>query len=265
MRSLAACLFWLVVFPGGVLPAQQEPAPTHVLITVTEPTGMGVAHARVRVVPAPDHASGKTETDSEGNLSLDLKPGGYALFVTCAGFASVATHIEVRPGETQTIPVALQIAPTSPPVKVLPPSEKDSLLVSAYPYHDDVWLKPADFQALRHTTLMVRDAHSNAEETYSGVPLADLLAKYGAPLGKELRGIALASYIIATGSDGYQAVFSLAEVDPSFHPGDVIVADSLNGRPLDAKAGPFKLVVSEDKRPARSVRNLISLQLKSAP
>ena len=46
--------------------------------------------------------------------------------------------------------------------------------------------------------------------------------------------------------------------------GEVIVADTMNGQPLDAKSGPFKLVVTEDKRPARWVRNLVSIELKSA-
>lgn len=32
----------------------------------------------------------------------------------------------------------------------------------------------------------------------------------------------------------------------------------------DANSGPFKLIVTEDKRPARSVRNLVSLVLRSA-
>jgi hypothetical protein len=36
----------------------------------------------------------------------------------------------------------------------------------------------------------------------------------------------------------------------------------MDGKPLDAHSGPFKLVVSEDKRPARSVRNLVSIELK---
>jgi hypothetical protein len=70
---------------------------------------------------------------------------------------------------------------------------------------------------------------------------------------------------VATGSDGYKAVLALGEVDPSFHPGEVLVADTMDGKPLDAHSGPFKLVVTEDKRPARSVRNLASIELKSVP
>jgi hypothetical protein len=265
MRYVTGSLFCLALLRALMLAAWQAPASTSVLINVTEPTGMGVADAHIRVVPAPDHTPAKMDTDSKGRLLLDLKPGGYALFVSCPGFASVATHIEIHgSGVTQISPVALQIAPSSPPVKVLPPSEENSLLISAYPYHEDFLVKPGDFKSLPHTTLTIHNGHSNRDESYSGVLLVQLLAKAGAPLGKELRGIALSSYLVATGSDGYQVVLSLAEVDPAFHPGTVLVADSLNGQPLDAKSGPYKLVVSEDKRPARCVRNLTTLEIKSA-
>jgi hypothetical protein len=122
----------------------------------------------------------------------------------------------------------------------------------------------SDFKSIPHKTVNFHNAHTNTDETYSGVPLTDLLAKYGAPTGKDLHGKALSDYIVATGSDGYKALLALAETDPSFHPGEVIVADTLDGKPLDAKEGPFKLVVTEDKRPARSVHNLVSIELKSA-
>jgi DMSO/TMAO reductase YedYZ molybdopterin-dependent catalytic subunit len=115
-----------------------------------------------------------------------------------------------------------------------------------------------------HITVTIHNSHTNADETYSGVRLADLLAKLGAPLGKDLRGEALSAYVVAHGSDGYEAVLALAEVDPSFHPGEVLIADLTDGKPLDAHSGPFRLVVTEDKRPARSVRNLVSIELKSA-
>jgi hypothetical protein len=53
-------------------------------------------------------------------------------------------------------------------------------------------------------------------------------------------------------------LYALAEVDPSIHAGDVIVADSMNGQKL-AKDGAFKMISSEEKRPARWVRNLTSI------
>jgi DMSO/TMAO reductase YedYZ molybdopterin-dependent catalytic subunit len=96
------------------------------------------------------------------------------------------------------------------------------------------------------------------------VRLADLLAKVGTPLGSDLRGKALADYVVATGSDGYRAVLALSEIDPDFHPGEVVVADAMNGKALDDHSGPMKLVVAWDKRPAGSVRNLVKIELRMA-
>lgn len=115
-----------------------------------------------------------------------------------------------------------------------------------------------------HKTVAFHNVHTSADETYSGVPLIYLLSTMGVPRGKDLHGKALSEYVVATGSDGYKAVLALAEVDPEFHPGDVIVADAIDGKPLDEKNGPFKLVVTEDKRPARSVHNLVSIEVKAA-
>lgn len=119
-------------------------------------------------------------------------------------------------------------------------------------------------KSLPHKTVTVHNPHENADETYSGVPLIELLKQVGAPIGKDVHGKALSEYIVATGSDGYKAVLALAEIEPDFHPGDVLVADTMNGKALDSKTGPFRLVVTEDKRPARSVRNLISVERKTA-
>jgi len=242
----------------------QQAATSPVSIRVTEPTGMGVAHAVIRIVPSPDPAPAKMETDEKGQLGLDMKTGGYALFASAPGFKTVAMHVEVQgTKEVQIVPVRLEIGATGSP-KVYPASTKDNLHILAYPYHEDVFLNPAELKSMPRTTTTVHNEHSKADETYTGVRVADLLAKMGAPLGKELRGIALSSYLVAVGTDGYAAVIALAEVDPSFHTGEVIVADTMNGQPLDAKSGPFKLVVTEDKRPARWVRNLEYMELKSA-
>ena len=113
------------------------------------------------------------------------------------------------------------------------------------------------------TIVTIHNPHTSADETYSGVRLADILGPLKVPVGDGLRGEALAICFIATGSDGYKVALSIAELDPAFHPGEVIVADALNGKPLAPDIGPLRLVVTEDKRPARAVRNLVSIELKS--
>lgn len=136
------------------------------------------------------------------------------------------------------------------------------LTITAGPNERGVFT-PQTLKEYPHTTVTIFDHHTNANETYSGVPLMDLLAHLGVPHGKDLHGKALAEYIVATGSDGYKSVVALGEIDPEFHPGVVLIADAMDGKPLGA-TGPFRLVVSEDKRPARSVRNLVSLEVKRA-
>lgn len=104
--------------------------------------------------------------------------------------------------------------------------------------------------------------------TYEGVWLADVLQKAGAPLGAGMRGPALATYVLASASDGYQVVFSLGEVDPAMTDEQFLLADKANGKPLFGQDGAFRLVIPKDKRGARSVRMLTSLdvvQLRKAP
>jgi hypothetical protein len=141
-------------------------------------------------------------------------------------------------------------------------AEKNELLIESRG-HDPVHLAIGDLKTMPHLTVTVHNSHTNTDETYSGVRVADLLTKVGAPSGSDLRGKALANYIVATGSDGYQAVIASGEVDPAFHPGEVLVADSMNGKALDVHNGPLKLVLTEDRRPARSVRNLTTIELKA--
>ena len=96
---------------------------------------------------------------------------------------------------------------------------------------------------------------------YEGVWLHEILKKAGAPGGSELRGKALASYLLAEAKDGYQALFSLAEIDPVFSGNEVLVADSADGKPLIGSQGPFRLVAPKDRRGARSVRMLTKLEV----
>jgi hypothetical protein len=52
------------------------------------------------------------------------------------------------------------------------------------------------------------------------------------PVGRDLSGKAVATYMHASANDGSEVVFSLAELDPSFTPKDIIVADAIDGRPF---------------------------------
>jgi hypothetical protein len=123
-----------------------------------------------------------------------------------------------------------------------------------------VSLTPEEVAALPHKTVSVFNSHTKANENYSGVALADLLAKIGVPHGEEVKGKLFMTAVIAEGTDKYSVLYALAEVDPSIHTGDVIVADSVDGQKL-GKEGAFKMVSTEERRPARWVRNLTEISV----
>src|SRR5215467_13570558 len=107
----------------------------------------------------------------------------------------------------------------------------------------------------------VRTMNNGMETVYEGVWLYEVLKKAGVPQGSELRGKALAGYVLAEAQDGYQVVFSLAEVDPSFIDNEILLADTADGKPLFGAQGRFRLVASKDKPGARSVRMLTKLEV----
>ncbi len=117
-----------------------------------------------------------------------------------------------------------------------------------------------DLAKLPRETVSV-PAPDGTKIVYEGVTLLEVLRKAGAPLGKQLRGKALASYVLAKASDGYQVVFTLGEVDPQFGAESILVADKRDGKPLPDKQGPFRLVCPNDHEGARSVRMLETLEI----
>jgi hypothetical protein len=124
-------------------------------------------------------------------------------------------------------------------------------------------LSVADLQAMPQKTITVHNEHLKVDETYTGVALGDLLAKYGLPVDKTTHQKMLRSYIKAEGTDKYWVLYSLTEIEPSEHNADVIVAITLGGNPL-GEDGQLKIVSSADKKPQRWVRNLTAITVKTA-
>jgi hypothetical protein len=120
---------------------------------------------------------------------------------------------------------------------------------------------PATLAPLQHVTVTVFNEHAKANQTYTGVPLANLLTQLGVP--DKPRGKDFRLYLVAEGSDGYQVVYSVGEVTPDVHDATVIVADTMDGKPL-TEDGPLKLVATGEKRPARWVRNLVGIRVLAA-
>lgn len=97
--------------------------------------------------------------------------------------------------------------------------------------------------------------------TYTGVPLWSLLdGKVGLAPDPAVKNDVLGMYVVATGSDAYQALFSLGELDPGFGNQPTLVAYEADGAPLSDN-GFARLVVPNDVRGGRAVSNLVSLEV----
>ena len=115
---------------------------------------------------------------------------------------------------------------------------------------------------LPRLTVNVLD-HQKAAQ-FEGVPLSSILSMAGIQLGDALRGPRMSSVLLVEGSDGYKVGFALAETDPAFATREIILADKRDGKLLDAKEGPLRIVAPGDKRPARWVRQVTILRITPA-
>jgi DMSO/TMAO reductase YedYZ molybdopterin-dependent catalytic subunit len=121
-------------------------------------------------------------------------------------------------------------------------------------------IKAEDLAGMPREKVSVEEQDGTKVE-YEGVPLREILKRAGAPLGNQLRGKALASYVLARAHDDYEVVFTLAEVDAAFANEQILVADKRDGKALFGYQGPFRLVCPNDKAGARSVRMLETLEV----
>jgi hypothetical protein len=114
-------------------------------------------------------------------------------------------------------------------------------------------------------SVSLANPNPNTSEQYEGVLLRTLLAKVDATIGKKLHADDLRDYVEVAGRDGYRVVFALAELDPTLQENKILVAISNEGKPLDNTLGPVRLIAPQDKRQARSVRQVTTITLRQAP
>ena len=124
-------------------------------------------------------------------------------------------------------------------------------------------INDADLQKFTQVKLVRKDKDGN-DHTYSGVLLSDILKKAGATIGPDLKGKNLTKYLLIEASDNYHVVFALAELDKAFTDRMIILADQMDGKPLPATDGPFRVVVQDEKKPARCIRQVTGIKVMAA-
>ncbi|SEW35427.1 molybdopterin-dependent oxidoreductase [Chitinophaga arvensicola] len=124
-------------------------------------------------------------------------------------------------------------------------------------------LSVADIAKMKKTEVTAADRDGKTHR-YSGVPVTDILQQAGVTLGAQLRGENMAKYLLVKSGDGYEVLFSLAELDAAFTDRVVILADQVDGKPLPDGKGPFRIVVPGEKKPARWIWEVTTMTVRFA-
>jgi len=158
---------------------------------------------------------------------------------------------------------ALAASPSVSVAQAISSAPNDGTLRNTGAVGHAIVLHEADLATLSRQTVHVVD-DKGAAVAYEGVPVAALLGRAGAPLGKQLRGPRMKLYVVVEAADGYRAVFALAEFDSDFTDRVILLVDRRDGHPLSSKEGPFRIVVPGEKRHARWVREVTALDIQEA-
>jgi len=151
------------------------------------------------------------------------------------------------------------VAETSPTAQ----DPKEVLLTLTREDLPPVRLTAIDFGKLARQQVKATDHEQNVA-TFEGVLLRDVLQPLGLPFGKELRGKALTIYLVIEAMEGYRVLFTLPELDSLFTDKAVLLADRRDGKPLSEKEGPLRVVVPDEKRLARWIRQVKSITARDA-
>jgi len=125
-------------------------------------------------------------------------------------------------------------------------------------------LTAAEIARLPHRSVRTK-GHDGNEAQFEGVPVIEVLKLAGVKFGEDLRGKNLALYLLVDASDGYRAVYALPELDPAYTDKLILLADKREGKSLDEKEGPLRIVIPDEKQQTSWVRQVAGLVIKRAP
>ena len=118
----------------------------------------------------------------------------------------------------------------------------------------------ADLEALPHVKVTASE-HGSPPVNFEGVTLKSVLEKAGVTFGESMKGKRLTNCLLVEAADGYRVVIALPELDPAFTDKQTVLAFRRDGKPLGEKEGPYRIVIPDEKRMARWVRQVTTLKI----
>jgi hypothetical protein len=121
-------------------------------------------------------------------------------------------------------------------------------------------LSRTDIEGLPHVKVTASE-HSSGPVGFEGVTLKSILEKAGVSFGESLKGKRLSSCLLVEAADGYRVVIALPELDPAFTNKQTLLVFLRDGKPLGEKEGPYRILIPDEKRMARWVRQVTTLRI----
>ncbi len=182
------------------------------------------------------------------------------------GFARMVVPGDTAGGRYVSNVVDLHVG-TAPSISGIGGGISNQILLSGAVAHPGVY-GLADLQSLPATTLTATylSGATPVTDTYTGVSLWSFLQSVGLVTNPANKNDLLRKYVVAVGSDGYEAVFSLGEIAPQFgNDNDLIAYADTNGQlGTGGPDGFARLVVPGDGAGGRYVSNLVALAVFDA-
>lgn len=117
-----------------------------------------------------------------------------------------------------------------------------------------------EIETLPHVKVTASE-HSSGPVAYEGVTLKSVLEKAGVSFGESMKGKRLSNCLLVEAADGYRVVIALPELDPAFTDKQTLLVFLRDGKPLSNKEGPYRIVIPDEKRMARWVRQVTTLKI----
>jgi DMSO/TMAO reductase YedYZ molybdopterin-dependent catalytic subunit len=144
-----------------------------------------------------------------------------------------------------------------------PPGRSETIAIKGAVDHPRT-LSLADLQHEPQTTetVFMYTGHGALAGKFTGVSLWTLLEEAGVTLDAAKKNDIIHHVVVVTGSDGYSAVLSLAEIAPEFGGDQAIIAYQEAGKPIEGADGFARLIVPGDKAAGRAVSAVTSIEVK---
>ena len=144
-----------------------------------------------------------------------------------------------------------------------PPARSECFAIKGAVDHPrTVTLADLQHEAPTTETVFMHTGHGALTGTFTGVSLWTLLQEAGITLDPAKKNDIVHRVVIVTGTDGYSAVLSVAEIAPDFGGDQAIVAYQEAGKPIEGADGFARLIVPGDKVARRAVGAIATIEVK---